>query len=116
MCGIFAYNWKENALPFLIEWLRNLEYRGYDSAGAFGINNSGEIFLEKAVGKVSNLATKVETNNKKDKQASSEIPWTYSFRNCIYKVMNTFSNIISGLWKFLTSPFTIIWTFFLKRN
>jgi glucosamine--fructose-6-phosphate aminotransferase (isomerizing) len=32
MCGIFAYNGKENALPFLIEGLRNLEYRGYDSA------------------------------------------------------------------------------------
>ncbi len=66
MCGIFAYNWKENALPFLIEWLRNLEYRGYDSAGVFGINESKETFLEKSVGKVSNLAAKVEANKNKD--------------------------------------------------
>lgn len=62
MCGIFAYNGKNNTVPFLIEGLRNLEYRGYDSAGIFWINNNGEIALEKAVWKVSNLATKVEKN------------------------------------------------------
>ncbi len=46
--------------------MRNLEYRGYDSAGLVALSASGEIFLEKAVGKVSNLATKVEKNGKKD--------------------------------------------------
>jgi len=76
MCGIFAYNWKENALPFLIEWLRNLEYRGYDSAGVFWINTSQNTFLEKAVGKVSNLATKVETNDKKDNNYNNGIAHT----------------------------------------
>ncbi len=65
MCGIFAYNWSENAVPLLVEWLRNLEYRGYDSAGVFWITKTGEIFLEKAVGKVTNLATKVEKNSNK---------------------------------------------------
>ncbi len=66
MCWIFAYNGRENPIPLLIEWLRNLEYRGYDSAGLVALSASGEIFLEKAVGKVSNLATKVEKNAKKD--------------------------------------------------
>ena len=33
MCGITAYTGKENALPFLIQGLEKLEYRGYDSAG-----------------------------------------------------------------------------------
>ncbi len=66
MCWIFAYNGRENPIPLLIEWLRNLEYRGYDSAGLVALSASGEIFLEKAVGKVSNLATKVEKNTKKD--------------------------------------------------
>lgn len=66
MCWIFAYNWKENAIPLLVEGLRNLEYRGYDSAGVFGITSWWKIFLEKAVWKVTNLATKVEKNNLKD--------------------------------------------------
>ncbi|MCH2188969.1 glutamine--fructose-6-phosphate transaminase (isomerizing) [Candidatus Gracilibacteria bacterium] len=64
MCGIFAYNGKQNAIPLLVEGLRNLEYRGYDSAGVLGINKEGNIFLEKAVGKVSNLARQVD--DKKD--------------------------------------------------
>ncbi len=62
MCWIFAYNGKQNPLPLLIEWLRNLEYRGYDSAGVVTLTADGTSFLEKAVWKVSNLASKVEKN------------------------------------------------------
>ncbi len=65
MCWIFAYNWKEDSIPFLIEWLKNLEYRWYDSAWVVWINEKWEVFLEKAVWRVSNLATKVELNKKK---------------------------------------------------
>ncbi|MCP4523158.1 MAG: glutamine--fructose-6-phosphate transaminase (isomerizing) [Candidatus Gracilibacteria bacterium] len=65
MCGIFAYNGKENAVPFLIEGLRNLEYRGYDSAGIVCVNKNGKTFIEKSIGKVSNLATRVEKNKEK---------------------------------------------------
>jgi glutamine---fructose-6-phosphate transaminase (isomerizing) len=60
MCWIFAYNWKENSIPFLIEWLRNLEYRGYDSAWIFWVNIEKKTYLEKAIWKVSVLAGKVE--------------------------------------------------------
>ena len=76
MCGIFAYNWNENSIPFLVEGLTNLEYRGYDSAGVFGITKNGKIFLEKATWKVSNLAWKVELNEKKDKNYKSGIAHT----------------------------------------
>jgi glucosamine--fructose-6-phosphate aminotransferase (isomerizing) len=62
MCWIFAYNGRQNPIPLLVEWLRNLEYRGYDSAGVFAVAADGHFFLEKAVGKVSNLATRVEKN------------------------------------------------------
>ena len=62
MCWIFAYNWKEDSIPLLIDWLRNLEYRWYDSAWVFWINASWKFYLEKAIGKVSNLATKIEDN------------------------------------------------------
>ena len=76
MCWIFAYNWNKNALPFLIEGLTNLEYRGYDSAGVFGITKNWKTFLEKAIWKVSNLAWKVELNKKSDKNYKSGIAHT----------------------------------------
>ena len=68
MCWIFAYNWKENSIPFLVEWLRRLEYRGYDSAWILAVNKDSEIFLEKEVWKVSNLASKINKNPKMPKQ------------------------------------------------
>ena len=43
MCGIFAYAGTENAVPLLIDGLRSVEYRGYDSAGISVIDSSGEI-------------------------------------------------------------------------
>lgn len=64
MCWIFAYNWKQDSIPFLIEWLKNLEYRWYDSAWIVWISEDWETYLEKAVWRVSNLATKVELSKK----------------------------------------------------
>ena len=43
MCGIFAYAGTENAVPFLIDGLRSVEYRGYDSAGIAVVNGEGQI-------------------------------------------------------------------------
>lgn len=55
MCGIFGYVGTRTAEPMLIEGLRTLEYRGYDSAGIF-IPGYGAI---KAVGPIDNLAKKI---------------------------------------------------------
>ncbi len=55
MCGIFAFIGKENAFPHLIEGLRKLEYRGYDSAGISIQNTSGKIITYKKKGKVNDL-------------------------------------------------------------
>ena len=76
MCCIFAYNWKQNSVPFLVEWLRRLEYRGYDSAWIFAVSPEKETFLEKEVWKVSNLATKISKNPKKDWNYTSWIAHT----------------------------------------
>ena len=65
MCWIFAYNGNENSIPYLIEWLRNLEYRGYDSAWIIWVTSKKEIYIEKAIWKVSNLAWKIEKNKEK---------------------------------------------------
>lgn len=76
MCWIFAYNWKENAIPFLIEWLRRLEYRWYDSAWMICVDKNKNVFFEKSIWKVSNLATKVGKNEKNEKIFNSWIAHT----------------------------------------
>ncbi len=54
MCGITGYIGTREAWPILIEGLRRLEYRGYDSAGAALVNN-GSLSVYKAKGKVADL-------------------------------------------------------------
>jgi len=58
MCGIVCYSGKKRALPILIEGLKNLEYRGYDSAG-LSIEQNGILKTFRSEGKVSNLESKV---------------------------------------------------------
>ncbi len=56
MCGIVGYTGKELALGPVLEGLRKLEYRGYDSAGIALITNAGEkLWIEKRAGKLGNL-------------------------------------------------------------
>lgn len=76
MCWIFAYNWKENTIDFLVEWLRQLEYRWYDSAWIFWVTKNKEIFLEKSLWKVSNLALKIEKNKDKKNEYTNWIAHT----------------------------------------
>ena len=54
MCGIIGYTGKNNAVPYLIEGLKKLEYRGYDSSG-IALQKANEIFLLKRQGKISEL-------------------------------------------------------------
>ena len=58
MCGIIAYTGRRPAGPILLEGLRRLEYRGYDSAGLATLHR-GQLQVVKAVGRVAGLAAKV---------------------------------------------------------
>ncbi|MBS0186825.1 MAG: glutamine--fructose-6-phosphate transaminase (isomerizing) [Planctomycetes bacterium] len=59
MCGIVAYIGNKPAQSLLIEGLKRLEYRGYDSAG-LAILEQGKLNVVKAVGRVANLEDKIE--------------------------------------------------------
>lgn len=59
MCGIVGYIGPRNAAEIILEGLRRLEYRGYDSAG-IAVISDGEIEVRRDVGKLSNLARRLD--------------------------------------------------------
>jgi glucosamine--fructose-6-phosphate aminotransferase (isomerizing) len=56
MCGIVGYIGQADAAPILLDGLRRLEYRGYDSAGVATIRN-GAVNVRKCVGRIANLSS-----------------------------------------------------------
>jgi glutamine---fructose-6-phosphate transaminase (isomerizing) len=68
MCGIVGYIGSKKVVPVIIEGLRKLEYRGYDSAGIAVVGSDGKLQLRRAPGKLRNL---------EEAMASSPIDGTY---------------------------------------
>jgi glutamine---fructose-6-phosphate transaminase (isomerizing) len=58
MCGIVCYVGRSNAKPIVLEGLKRLEYRGYDSAG-LAVQNGNEIVCLRSVGKIAELEQKI---------------------------------------------------------
>ena len=57
MCGIVGYTGVQNAAPIILDGLKKLEYRGYDSAG-IAVMNENKIMICKVKGRISNLCEK----------------------------------------------------------
>jgi glucosamine--fructose-6-phosphate aminotransferase (isomerizing) len=74
MCGIVGYIGKKNSAPILINGLKRLEYRGYDSAG-LGIVEDGTPRIVKAKGKVAVLENKVDADGLNGKVGIGHTRW-----------------------------------------
>ncbi|MBQ8208697.1 MAG: glutamine--fructose-6-phosphate aminotransferase, partial [Clostridia bacterium] len=64
MCGIIGYTGSNNSVPYLLEGLRALEYRGYDSAGV-AVQNEIGINTVKTKGRIDNLEEKINSSSEK---------------------------------------------------
>ena len=71
MCGIVGYTGPREAGPILLEGLRRLEYRGYDSAGIALVTESGELFVEKRAGKLANLHDGARSTGRRTRGSAS---------------------------------------------
>ncbi len=61
MCGIISYKGQKNSYPLLLNGLKRLEYRGYDSAGIASFFD-GQLFLNRSLGNVKNLEKQIISN------------------------------------------------------
>ena len=60
MCGIVGYVGPHEAVDYLIEGLRRLEYRGYDSSGVVTIDEDGHFAVTKTAGRIDDLAARLK--------------------------------------------------------
>ncbi len=74
MCGIVGYVGFREALPVLIQGLKRLEYRGYDSAGLVLAENNG-LVVEKCAGKIANLEELIKAKNYSAKEGIAHTRW-----------------------------------------
>ena len=75
MCGIVGAIAERNVVPVLVEGLRRLEYRGYDSAGVAVLQPNGDIGLRRTVGKVAELDAKLESDPLKGRLGVAHTRW-----------------------------------------
>jgi glucosamine--fructose-6-phosphate aminotransferase (isomerizing) len=74
MCGIVGYVGPQESVPILLEGLRRLEYRGYDSAGVAILNGDG-IKIKKAAGKISVLEELLKSGRPKGNLGIAHTRW-----------------------------------------
>ena len=74
MCGIIGYIGSKPAVPILLDGLRRLEYRGYDSAGVATLAD-GKLEVRKRIGRIANLAELVRKSPPAGSTGISHTRW-----------------------------------------
>ncbi|MDX1454562.1 MAG: glutamine--fructose-6-phosphate transaminase (isomerizing) [Gammaproteobacteria bacterium] len=75
MCGIVGANAERDVVPILLEGLRRLEYRGYDSAGIAVVDVDGKLDRERVEGKVQGLADRLQEHSLKGHSGIAHTRW-----------------------------------------
>ncbi len=76
MCGIVGYTGDRRAIDLVVDGLRRLEYRGYDSAGVALTGGAGEeLVVEKKAGKLGNLEAALDSRFEKSKSGIGHTRW-----------------------------------------
>ena len=75
MCGIIGYVGPRQAAPILVEGLRRLEYRGYDSAGIAVLEENGGLAIHKGAGKLEALASILSDHWPRGRQGIGHTRW-----------------------------------------
>ncbi len=75
MCGIVGYVGARTATPLLIEGLKRLEYRGYDSAGVATLDDGGRLGLRRAAGKIGKLEAVLAADPLPGRQGIAHTRW-----------------------------------------
>src|SRR5205814_8492776 len=109
MCGIIGYVGNRDVVPVLIDRLKKLEYRGYDSAGIAVITNNGKgegVEIVRAEGKLTNLESKLGERPLKGSFGMGHTRWAthgkpnennaHPHRDCTGKVVVIHNGIIEN--------------------
>ncbi len=75
MCGIVGYIGNRQASPILLDGLRRLEYRGYDSAGVALCGDGNPLSIVKRAGRIDNLRQAVAETNPQGTMGISHTRW-----------------------------------------
>ena len=75
MCGIVAYIGQKDAYPIIINGLKRLEYRGYDSAGVALLDDNNRLHVYKKKGKVKNLEDFTKDKSRKGNIGIGHTRW-----------------------------------------
>ncbi|PWT86511.1 MAG: glutamine--fructose-6-phosphate transaminase (isomerizing), partial [Blastocatellia bacterium] len=105
MCGIIGYIGPKDVVPVLIEGLRRLEYRGYDSAGV-AVVHDGEVELRRSAGKLSRLEDVITLNPLSGEYGVGHTRWAthgrpteenaHPHRDCTGKIVVVHNGIIEN--------------------